>query len=82
MGPNMIWCGTWRGARRLYRGGRRRPVHLRWRGARPENLARLKQDYPTLQVIMLEQNYRSSARILGLANHLIANNPHVFEKRL
>jgi ATP-dependent DNA helicase Rep len=53
-----------------------------WRGARPENLARLKADYPTLRVIMLEQNYRSSARILGLANTLIANNPHVFEKRL
>lgn len=53
-----------------------------WRGARPENLARLKQDYPTLRVIMLEQNYRSSARILGLANRLIANNPHLFEKRL
>ncbi len=53
-----------------------------WRGARPENLARLKDDYPTLKVIMLEQNYRSSARILALANHLIANNPHVFEKRL
>jgi ATP-dependent DNA helicase Rep len=53
-----------------------------WRGARPENLVRLKEDYPTLQVIMLEQNYRSSARILGLANALIANNPHVFEKRL
>ena len=53
-----------------------------WRGARPENLARLKEDYPTLEVIMLEQNYRSSARILGLANRLIANNPHVFEKRL
>ncbi|WP_295403740.1 UvrD-helicase domain-containing protein [uncultured Thiocystis sp.] len=53
-----------------------------WRGARPENLARLKDDYPTLKVIMLEQNYRSSARILGLANALIAHNPHVFEKRL
>ncbi len=53
-----------------------------WRGARPENLARLKDDYPTLQVIMLEQNYRSSASILGLANVLIARNPHVFEKRL
>lgn len=53
-----------------------------WRGARPENLARLKTDYPHLHVIMLEQNYRSSARILGLANALIANNPHVFEKRL
>jgi ATP-dependent DNA helicase Rep len=53
-----------------------------WRGARPENLARLKTDYPHIKVIMLEQNYRSSARILGLANTLIANNPHVFEKRL
>ena len=53
-----------------------------WRGARPENLARLKEDYPSLRVIMLEQNYRSTSRILGLANVLIANNPHVFEKRL
>jgi ATP-dependent DNA helicase Rep len=53
-----------------------------WRGARPENLARLQTDYPHLKVIMLEQNYRSSASILGLANTLIANNPHVFEKRL
>jgi ATP-dependent DNA helicase Rep len=53
-----------------------------WRGARPENLARLQTDYPHLKVIILEQNYRSSARILGLANTLIANNPHVFEKRL
>ncbi|MBV5310277.1 UvrD-helicase domain-containing protein [Chromatium okenii] len=53
-----------------------------WRGARPENLARLKEDYPILKVIMLEQNYRSSARILGVANALIAHNPHVFEKQL
>lgn len=53
-----------------------------WRGARPENLTRLKEDYPILKVIMLEQNYRSSARILGLANALIAHNPHVFEKQL
>ncbi len=53
-----------------------------WRGARPENLARLKEDFPTLKVVMLEQNYRSSGRILGLANALIAHNPHLFEKRL
>jgi ATP-dependent DNA helicase Rep len=53
-----------------------------WRGARPENLARLKDDFPTLEVIKLEQNYRSTARILGSANRLIANNPHLFEKRL
>ena len=53
-----------------------------WRGARPENLIRLKEDFPRLKVVKLEQNYRSSARILKAANRLIANNPHVFEKRL
>ena len=53
-----------------------------WRGARPENLARLRQDFPALRVIKLEQNYRSTGRILRAANALIANNPHLFEKRL
>ena len=53
-----------------------------WRGARPENIARLSQDYPGLRVIKLEQNYRSSARILRVANQLIATNPHLFEKQL
>ena len=53
-----------------------------WRGAKPENLARLKDDFPLLKAIMLEQNYRSSGRILNLANGLIANNPHLFEKQL
>jgi ATP-dependent DNA helicase Rep len=53
-----------------------------WRGARPENLARLQDDFPRLKVVKLEQNYRSMARILGAANQLIANNPHVFDKRL
>jgi len=53
-----------------------------WRGARPENLARLKDDFPRLKIIKLEQNYRSMARILKAANRLIDNNPHVFQKRL
>jgi len=53
-----------------------------WRGARPENLHQLKDDFPTLKVIKLEQNYRCSGRILKAANQLIANNPHLFEKRL
>lgn len=53
-----------------------------WRGARPENLAQLKEDFPALKVVMLEQNYRSTSRILRAANTLIANNPHVFEKQL
>ncbi len=53
-----------------------------WRGAKPENLQQLKSDYPNLEVIMLEQNYRCCGRVLRVANELIANNPHLFEKRL
>lgn len=53
-----------------------------WRGAKPENLAQLQQDYPQLKLIKLEQNYRSTSRILHVANHLIANNPHMFSKKL
>lgn len=53
-----------------------------WRGAQPENLAQLQKDYTRLKVIKLEQNYRSTGRILKVANHLIANNPHAFEKKL
>ncbi len=53
-----------------------------WRGANPENLLRLQQDFPRLQVVKLEQNYRSSGCILKCANHLIRNNPHVFDKQL
>ena len=53
-----------------------------WRGARPENLADLARDWPGLSVIKLEQNYRSTGRILEAANALIAHNPHVFPKRL
>lgn len=53
-----------------------------WRGARPENLTQLKTDFPSLKVVKLEQNYRSTSRILKSANTLIANNPHLFEKAL
>lgn len=53
-----------------------------WRGAQPENLAQLQTDYTRLKVIKLEQNYRSYGRILKVANQLIANNPHAFEKKL
>ena len=53
-----------------------------WRGAKPENLAQLQKDYPQLKVIKLEQNYRSTSRILHAANHLIAHNQHLFEKKL
>ena len=53
-----------------------------WRGARPENLAQLQQDFPGLKLVKLEQNYRSTSRILKAANTLIANNAHVFDKQL
>jgi len=53
-----------------------------WRGARPENLQRLQLDFPSLEVIKLEQNYRSTSRILGAANQLITNNPHLYDKQL
>jgi ATP-dependent DNA helicase Rep len=53
-----------------------------WRGATIENLKRLPQDYPALKVIALEQNYRSTGHILRAANHVIAKNPKVFEKKL
>ncbi len=53
-----------------------------WRGANPENLAELSRDYPALKVIKLEQNYRCAGRVLRAANALIANNAHVFDKKL
>jgi ATP-dependent DNA helicase Rep len=53
-----------------------------WRGARPENLARLPQDFPRLAVVKLEQNYRSTHRILAAANALIEQNPHLYPKQL
>jgi len=53
-----------------------------WRGARPDNIRRLQRDFPSIEVIKLEQNYRSSSRILGAANRLIANNSHLIEKTL
>ena len=53
-----------------------------WRGATLDNLAALPRDYPNLRVIKLEQNYRSTVRILRCANALIGNNPKLFDKRL
>ncbi len=53
-----------------------------WRGASVENLAQLPQDYPALKVVKLEQNYRSTVRILRCANALITHNPKLFDKKL
>jgi ATP-dependent DNA helicase Rep len=53
-----------------------------WRGATIENLKKLPQEFPTLKVIPLEQNYRSTSAILRAANQVIAGNPKIFEKKL
>ncbi len=53
-----------------------------WRGASTANIQNLQSDYPNLKVIKLEQNYRSSQRILQSANHVIKNNTKLFDKSL
>ncbi|MGO9444334.1 MAG: UvrD-helicase domain-containing protein [Thiobacillaceae bacterium] len=53
-----------------------------WRGASVDNLNALSADFPHLKVIKLEQNYRSTTRILKAANTLIANNLRPYEKKL
>jgi len=53
-----------------------------WRGAQSDNLKQLSQDFINLELVKLEQNYRSMGRILHIANHLIQNNERPFEKRL
>ncbi|MBD8532032.1 MULTISPECIES: UvrD-helicase domain-containing protein [unclassified Massilia] len=53
-----------------------------WRGASVENIKTLQTDFPDLRVIKLEQNYRSTTRILQAANAVIGNNPKLFEKSL
>ena len=53
-----------------------------WRGADIENLRQLQQDFPRLKVVKLEQNYRSTTRILKAANSVIRQNPKLFDKKL
>ena len=53
-----------------------------WRGADIDNLRKLPAEFPRLKVIKLEQNYRSTVRILKAANNVIANNEKLFDKKL
>ena len=53
-----------------------------WRGAKVENVQRFLKDFATAQTIRLEQNYRSTANILGAANAVIAHNPDRIGKQL
>src|SRR4029079_14677684 len=54
----------------------------RWRGADLRNILDFEKDYPDCRVVPLEQNYRSTKRILGLASAVIANNTARKDKRL
>ncbi|MGQ9666353.1 MAG: ATP-dependent helicase, partial [Anaerolineae bacterium] len=75
---------------RLLAGGRRNIFVVgdedqsiyRFRGADWRNVTRFRQDFPDTQVILLEQNYRSTQVILDVANAIISRNAHRTPKRL
>jgi DNA helicase-2/ATP-dependent DNA helicase PcrA len=54
----------------------------RFRGADIRNINEFEKDFPDAQIVMLEQNYRSTETILQAANAVIANNPNRKPKRL
>ncbi|WP_428771966.1 DNA helicase II [Vibrio sp.] len=53
-----------------------------WRGAKVENIEKFTREFPSVNTVRLEQNYRSTKTILDAANTLIANNTERMGKEL
>lgn len=53
-----------------------------WRGANIQNILNFKHDFPSAEVVKLEQNYRSSSNIINAANVVIKNNKTALDKRM
>jgi len=53
-----------------------------WRGAKVSNVQQFTKDFNNCQIFKLEQNYRSTKKIISLANKLIKNNIHRIDKNL
>ncbi len=68
--------------RNLFAVGDADQAIYRFRGADYRNVARFRDSYPDAQVILLEQNYRSTQRILDVANAVIENNRNRVPKKL
>ncbi len=53
-----------------------------WRGANIQNMLTFEKKYPDVKIVRLEENYRSSKTILGVANNVIIKNKYRIEKNL
>ena len=53
-----------------------------WRGADMQNILDFEKDYPEAKVVLLEENYRSTKKILQAANEVIKNNRNRRPKKL
>ena len=53
-----------------------------WRGAEIKNILNFDKDFPDAKIFKLEQNYRSTKKILGVANEIISKNTNRHDKHL
>jgi len=53
-----------------------------WRGARPDNIAHFERDFPEVEIVMLDENFRSTASIVDCADQLIAYNNRRHPRKL